>query len=657
MKGSQASEFRVEKNIAPNLDLKLDIHMDASGETKVDVIFARDDGFSSSKNTLNYSVTATQDGQTAFTENVQQYNYSTWHHEVSSNGSVDPHVVYDMPYLIGAGAVPSYDLTTDISASAIADFETDVGPMDSGSIETEMPTTGGRADIGPLPTWAALYLSSQSAAAADAMYANADAAGSVPWHVMDTNGDPVRIDNRPNLWLDERANSSQQVTGGFTPDGGWVLDNAHQPSLTYVPYLLSGSHYYGDELSAQAAYAIATYDPEYREGAEGLITDVAQVRDMAWTIRTLGQAAYALPDSDPMKAYFEKMLDNNLDYIIDNYVNDDDQGELSGYIFGAFGSDEGSVAPWQEDYFVTALTNIAAQGNDKATEILGWMDNFISGRFINEANGYDPLVGPTYELFVIGNDTWAEAYNDTFGAGPQDEIDVSAYPDWAGGYAANAKASVAGMISATQSPDAIEAYGWLQSVTTEMLDSYEEDPTWNISPKLADGKYLTNDEIEVHTGNSAVTMTADPTIEQMLIGGGGNDTVVGGSGIGLLFGMDGNDTVRAGSGNSYLYGGDGNDRLEDGAGSNYLKGGVGADVFSFTTANGGHDVVDDFAKGSDRIEIKSNLNGSGITTAAQVVAAATASADGAVLHFGSHDILLQGVMLPQVTTDIFTIVS
>jgi Ca2+-binding RTX toxin-like protein len=92
----------------------------------------------------------------------------------------------------------------------------------------------------------------------------------------------------------------------------------------------------------------------------------------------------------------------------------------------------------------------------------------------------------------------------------------------------------------------------------------------------------------------------------MLIGNAGNDTIVGGSGIGLLFGMDGNDTIRSGSAGSYLYGGKGDDRLiaaVAGSDSNKISmtGGTGRDVFAFVA--GAHATITDFKSSDDRIEL------------------------------------------------------
>jgi hypothetical protein len=630
MKGSQASEYRVSANVAPNLDVKFDIRMDADGKTRTDVIFARDDAYTTNTSTLTYGVKFTQNGQTVFSDdNIQQYAYSTWHHDVSSAGSVDPQVVYDMQYLMNTGAVPSYDLSTAVSSSVTAGYmqqlaQADTGPMGSALVQKYMPMTGGREDIGPETGWTSNYISTQNADAAKVMYANADAAGSVPWHFIDTNGDAVRVDQHPNLWIDGRGTTdrygSDSLPVTYDPSGtGWTPEVAHQPSLSYVPYLLSGDHYYLDELQAQASYTIAAFDPNYRDGGKGAIPDVTQARALGWALRDISNAAYITPDGEALKGYFTNSLNNSLDKLIADYVNGakgDAEGQLEGWIDGGAANPDW-IRPWQQDLLATGLQTAAAKGFDKADTLLGWMDNFLSGRFNNGSNGFDPRYGATYTLDLNKGgqaiQTWGDAFQETFSGNPPAGGGEGAGFDWAGGYAANAKAALAGVISSTQSPDAIEAYGWLQSQTTAMKASYETNPNWNIAPRLANGQYLTNDAIKVQTATTGTTMTAGSG-NTMLIGNAGNDTVTGGSGIGLLFGMGGDDTITAKSGNSYLYGGDGNDRLQAAAAGTEatkmtLKGGTGRDVFAFVA--GAHATITDFKSSDDRIEL-SGVNASDV---------------------------------------------
>ena len=93
--------------------------------------------------------------------------------------------------------------------------------------------------------------------------------------------------------------------------------------------------------------------------------------------------------------------------------------------------------------------------------------------------------------------------------------------------------------------------------------------------------------------------------------GNGNDNVIGTTGEDFLFGENGNDTLSGGAGhdlldggrgNDILFGQSGNDLLVGGKGDDRLTGGVGRDTFVFG-ANGGNDVVTDFATGTDTIRL------------------------------------------------------
>ncbi len=77
-------------------------------------------------------------------------------------------------------------------------------------------------------------------------------------------------------------------------------------------------------------------------------------------------------------------------------------------------------------------------------------------------------------------------------------------------------------------------------------------------------------------------------------GGNGNDRIEGGAGNDQLFGDDGRD---------YLVGGVGNDVLDGGAGVDKLEGGAGSDTFAFTDTDGVTDVIVDFTRGADKIDL------------------------------------------------------
>jgi Ca2+-binding RTX toxin-like protein len=100
-------------------------------------------------------------------------------------------------------------------------------------------------------------------------------------------------------------------------------------------------------------------------------------------------------------------------------------------------------------------------------------------------------------------------------------------------------------------------------------------------------------------------------------GGAGNDTLQGNEGDDTLYGRAGNDSLEGGQGDDWLMAGLGNDQLLGGEGEDVLSGGRGRDTltggaesdrFVFlaaaeTPTGAGRDVITDFEKGLDRIDL------------------------------------------------------
>ncbi len=73
--------------------------------------------------------------------------------------------------------------------------------MGTAEVQPVMGNAGGRPDIGPQPNWVAQWLLSQSSTAEAVMMANADASGSIPWHLFDEHtGTLIRGDDYPYFW-------------------------------------------------------------------------------------------------------------------------------------------------------------------------------------------------------------------------------------------------------------------------------------------------------------------------------------------------------------------------------------------------------------------------------------------------------------------------
>ncbi|WP_454717237.1 hypothetical protein [Caulobacter segnis] len=480
---------------AGGIDMALDVTTPVVGPARIDVILRNDAAQNKAIAKAIYRTQVRFGGRLLYdTAEVTHHPYQTWHAVLYADGVPPPRVTPDPKLLITLGATPHYgayqpdpEVVEAMHASAMRP-----GPPLSGTanVTPYMPTTGGRADIGPLPAWAVFYLFDPSRQNHQTLFANADAAGVVPWHVRDVEHDgPISVERHPMVWLDYRGEPEPGVLERkYAPtDEVWAIDDGHQPSLTYLPYLLTGSQYYRDELAMQAGFVLLAVSPTYRRGAEGSVLP-AQLRGIAWNLRTLATAAYILPTADPYQAYFEAKLRSNLDEMNRRFVQKDElaaAGELVGYVPGAY--DEEHTAPWQDDYLVMVLGWIHAMGFTETRPILAWMTNFVAGRFTNAARGYDPLYGTAYEFHIADArskaplNTWASAFKASFdpSKGALTSLDQ---PDWAGGYAALARASLASLNNAAPSPRAAAAYAYVKAQTPRMEASYSKEPAFAIVP-------------------------------------------------------------------------------------------------------------------------------------------------------------------------------
>ena len=82
-------------------------------------------------------------------------------------------------------------------------------------------------------------------------------------------------------------------------------DSAHQPSMAFLPYVVTGDLFYLEELQFWANYNMVQGNPGYRDDKKGLVK-WDQIRGQAWSMRTLGQVAFITPDAHPLKSVFRR---------------------------------------------------------------------------------------------------------------------------------------------------------------------------------------------------------------------------------------------------------------------------------------------------------------------------------------------------------------
>lgn len=220
--------------------------------------------------------------------------------------------------------------------------------------------------IGVFTRWTARYLASQDADLFDVVLGNARGIMHFPVVYLENRtsgtwtagsaaspfGKVVSIELRPTFvsWyadsslvaVGERVTSPGGVvmasgcsgcyvygSGPWVSAGGgsWnsqYMDKAHQSNDLFIPYVITGKRLFLEQLQAQAAWNVATTTADAfsygithalgRQRERGLIDPGGNFpRGMFWTVKALGWAAVISPDGSPEKAYFTRILNNNIE--------------------------------------------------------------------------------------------------------------------------------------------------------------------------------------------------------------------------------------------------------------------------------------------------------------------------------------------------------
>ncbi|MET1257128.1 hypothetical protein [Aliikangiella maris] len=306
--------------------------------------------------------------------------------------------------------------------------------MGIGFANPAMGTTGARPDIGPLPRWTTIYLLSQKEIAKKVMLEMGDLAGSLPIHYRDLDSLlPLSIDDYPyasshpnrSISKNPLTNQYEQVAQcESTLLADCLLpyrpDTAHQPSLAYLPYVVTGDYFYLEELHFWVSYNFLSMNPHYRQTSQGWFEKDQQDRAQAWSPRTLAQAAFITPDLHPQKLYLNEKLSNNITRYQQKYLISppNKYGALiPNYSYPTH-------SPWMDDFFTWSIGHLVELDFSQALSLLEYKAKFPVQRMgfgIEGGSGYCWIFSPAYHILVApsANDvmfsTIAEVYNNTNG--------------------------------------------------------------------------------------------------------------------------------------------------------------------------------------------------------------------------------------------------
>jgi hypothetical protein len=450
--GPIANEWLVSvplKNAAgvdhPHLTARFAIRSYGSfNKAKVDVTIENDWAYEPSPQNFTYDAQVVVGGQTVYSKAaLTHYHHARWHKSFWWGTAPQTHVRHNTAYLIASKAVPSYDTSVVVSETGLNSLNSrwttgNTGPMDPGVVTPAMPMAGGRPDIGPLPQWAAMYLLSMDRRAKDITLGTGDLAGSWPIHYRDKKTDrPVSLNDYPYMTLlgnpGDAVNPATGKSETFPACGNcsttpynYNPDSSHQPSMAYMPYMVTGDYYYLEELHFWANWNLIQANPYYREFQKGIVK-WDQVRGQAWSLRILGEAAYITPDVHPMKGYLTEKVGANLDWYNTTYVNGNPNqlGVIDGtgqYAFPpiAYTTSAGAgtgISPWMDDFFTWSVGYLVDLGFTKAQPLLAWKAKFPVGRMTGPA--YCWIDGAAYAITIRPTSSsplftsFSEAYNAT----------------------------------------------------------------------------------------------------------------------------------------------------------------------------------------------------------------------------------------------------
>ena len=458
-----------------SLRLIADVALRSDGTIWVDACLRNDVAMRAGGGTASYAARVLLDGREAMRSALlRQWQYTGWGRLLAvdrGRPAAEPRARHDVNYLADAGAVPHYN-TANVPESSIARVRRTVAdqtwsdPLGARGITRAMPSTGGRADIGPATEPQALWLASGDHRAATVALGQAEALGSVPWHMWDpsTNG-WLDVRKWPRLWTDGRGGPPPGGLMQQVPDeAGWQLDTAHQPDLSTVPLVLTGRRAFLDELLAQTAWNVINMWPSPRGNGEAILVRGNQVRGSAWSLRQLDNAAWAAPAGDGTGDYLRAVNAGNWAWLraqIPEWTRR--QGEAYGWVPGAYGVD-GALPPWQQDYLASSAAHAARRGGADARAVLDWMENFLAGRFLSGDRGFNPHDGCAYLIAISPEGTPQSPYSTWAAIGAATRArDLSNGNGWSksnGDYGQLAFQSLALLVEVTGTQRARAAYSW-----------------------------------------------------------------------------------------------------------------------------------------------------------------------------------------------------
>jgi hypothetical protein len=328
-----------------------------------------------------YDVLMTVDNRPVFQKTGVRHKYlSRWRKVFPAGGLTESTVTADFSPAIAARAIPAYLPTVGepprpLNGGGVSGTGFDI--LGFGDLTVPMDAHGGRPELAPYPDWTAEFLAHGSAGQRAYVLRHGELAGSWGVHVRNADGSMPSLDapGQGYYWIDPRWRDPGNMSAGFRGPRGRMDhraapgDNAHQPSLAFVPYLVTGDRFFADELAYWANFSLlgSFASDDNRKGPQGLLIG-NEVRGIGWALRSLGDAAAYLPDGDPLKNYFAARTLANLANL-DSYAATLDSGPVQALFPGRRPEDATPayqpyawISLWEQSYVAWAIDHVMGHG-------------------------------------------------------------------------------------------------------------------------------------------------------------------------------------------------------------------------------------------------------------------------------------------------------
>ncbi len=429
------------QTISPSLRVIFDVRSYVTGGQRIDVAVENALDVASADAVRYHVKIRVGNALPSYEKNDVFHRYlARWRQVVTTPGLAQSEVTPDFGPFIRAHALPNYLPTVHDIARAVRAGEAqepnvllpEFDILNTGHLTRPMNAHAGRPELAPYPDWAAQAIVHRRRGQLDYLIKHGELAGSWGIHIKKGNGrDLISIDERPDFWLDDRADIGSRPTNllrgraGHSliendPTSGTAGDINHQPSLAYIPYLITGDRFFLDEVTYWANYClIGTYQdnsqnlrgggkingvPRY-PGSRGLLTLQEEIRGIGWGLRNIADAAFILPDGDLIpdgdqtfdpyrtyKSYFAQKVTNNLQWL-DEYAQTFNSGPL-GAMFPNRRPEDGGLMPhvwialWEHRYVGWAVDHARYLGFADGLDFMTRLAKFEVKLFTSTGDGF-----------------------------------------------------------------------------------------------------------------------------------------------------------------------------------------------------------------------------------------------------------------------------